>query len=194
MTIKRKLFRFGAILAALAIAFGLPLAFAASTTSSVQTRSSVSVAATGTPASGLLVWNVGTAGVSTLDFTNGSGNLAINKVYVAAAAVNTTVDLDSSLTDPAGGTVTFSRIAYVRVIAGSANAANISVKGDFILTKYLVPAGDTLTNMSIPVHPNGRFEFAAPNATGVAITAATGDELTITVTGSDSFTLMILGS
>lgn len=194
MTIKGKLFRFGAIIAALAIVFGLPLAFAASTTSAVQTRSSVSITATGTPATGSLVWGPGTAGVSTLDFTNGSGNLAVNKVYVAAAATTTTVDLDSSLVDPAGGTVSFTRIAYVRIIAASANAAALAVGGDWTRTKYLTPNGDTLTNVTIPVHPNGRFEFVAPNATGVAVTAGTGDELTITVSGADSFTLVVLGS
>lgn len=168
--------------------------YAATTTANVSVSSAVRVNATGTPDQGSLTWDIGTSGVSTQALANGSGSLQVNKVYVKTAAVTTTVDLDSSLIDPAGSTISFSRIAFVRIVPGAANAAALTLGGDFILTKYLVPGGDTLTNTKIPINLLGRFEFLAPNATGIAITAATGDEITVTVTGSDSFSIVVLGS
>jgi hypothetical protein len=127
------------------------------------------------------------------DFTDGSGLNQANKIFADSAAATTTYDLDGSLTGPLG-TVTFSRIVAIRIKAATTNAAAIAVGGDFILTKYLTPGADTLSAVTIPVHIGGMFTFVAPSATGVAITATTGDQLTLTVTGSDAFDIVIIGS
>lgn len=190
---KKSLFRFTAVVAILALAVGLPIAFAATTTANVKVESSIRAQATGTPDAGTLSYDIGSAGVSSLTFTNGSGSGAVSKIFVDTAATTTSYDLDAgSLTDPAGAAVTFSRIAFIRIIPNTANAAAITVGGDWILTKYL--SGWVDDAVVIPVHLLGRFEFLAPNATGVAVTATTGDVITVTVSGSDSYTIVILGS
>ena len=189
---KRKVYRLA--LAAALVLLAAWSVHAATTTSNVKVQSTVRATATGSPATGSLVWDIGTGGVKSIEFSNGSGALAVNKVFVATAATTTTYDLDGSLVDPAGTTISFSRIAYMRIVPNTANSAALALSGDFILTKYLTANGDTLTNVTIQVNKSGYFEFAAPDATGIAVTATTGDQVTITVTGSDSFTIVILGS
>jgi hypothetical protein len=132
---------------------------------------------------------------------DGSGANQANKMYQDTAAATTTYDLDSTLavaaTGAGGGpttSVSFTRIVAVAIKAAVANSAQIKVGGDFILTKYLVPGADTLSAVTIPVKPGGWFVFTAPDVTGVAVTASTGDEITVTVTGSDAFDILIIGS
>jgi hypothetical protein len=191
---KKSLYRYAALAGILALAVGLvQVGYAATTTANVKVQSSIRAQATGTPDIGSLSFDIGTAGVSSIDFTNGSGSGAINKMFVDTAATTTSYDLDAgSMLDPAGAAVTFSRIAYVRIIPNTANAAVITVGGDFILTKYL--SGWVDDALVIPVHLLGRFEFLAPNATGVAVTATTGDVITVTVSGSEGYTIVIFGS
>lgn len=138
-------------------------------------------------------------------FTDGAGIDQANKVFqdkitLAGSGVQT-YDLDSALVGPLG-TVTFSRIYAICIRRTDAPVAstqdeNVALKGDFILTKLLIPAGDTLTNMYIPIRPGGEFIYVCPDATGVAITASTGDELTLTnISAGDTCNLdvIILGS
>ena len=127
-------------------------------------------------------------------FTDGSGANQANKLYCKHAATTTTVDLDSTLTLCDGTTGAFSRIAGVYIKPATSNSAAITLGGDWILTKYLIPGGDTLANVTIPINKSGLWAFTAPDATGVAVTASTGDQLTLTVSGSDAFDLVIIGS
>lgn len=131
----------------------------------------------------------------TTSFTDGSsGANKANKIYVKHAATTTTIDLDSTLTLADGTTGSFSRIMAVWIKPDSGNSAALSLGGDWLLTKYLVPGGDTLANVTIPINKTGVWGFTAPDATGIAVTATSGDELTITVTGSDAFSIVIIGS
>jgi len=193
---KRKVFRAVALLAAaLAIFIGAPLPFllAATTTSNVVIQSNIRAEGLGAPDQGSLRWELGTdSGQKSITFTNGSGALAVNKVFVDHAATTTTYDLDGSLTDPTGATISFARIAAVRIIPDPGNAAALALGGDFILTKYLTGWVDDV--VTIPIHKTGFWTFVAPDATGVAVTASTGDQLTITVSGSDAYDIVILGS
>jgi hypothetical protein len=192
---KRNVFRAVALLAAVLAIVGTPLPFllAATTTSNVVVLSNVRAEGLGAPEQGSLRWELGTdAGQKSITFTNGSGALAVNKVFVDHAATTTTYDLDGSLTDPTGSTISFSRIAMVRIVPATANAAALALGGDFILTKYLTGwVDDALT---VPIHKTGFWQFVAPDATGVAVTASTGDQLTVTVSGSDEYDILILGS
>ena len=164
----------------------------ATTTSSVNVSSNVRVLAAGSPDQGALSWDISTDGALSQAFTNGSGANAVNKVHIDNGTGTVNFDFDAgTLLDPLGAALTFSRIVLVRIFAPSTNAAAIAVGGDFILSKYLTGwVDDALT---IPVHPGGMFQFMAPNATGVAVTASTGDVLTITA-GADLFRIVILGS
>jgi hypothetical protein len=158
--------------------------------------SNVSVSYTAAQDLGSAQWDIGTSGNVTVSLTDGTGANQANKIYQDHAATTTSYDLDGgALTNPLGGSQSaFSRIVSIRLCATSTNSANITLGGDWILTKYLVPAGDTLANVTIPVHPGGCFIFTAPSSTGVAVTATTGDGLTVTVTGSDSFDIVVIGS
>ena len=189
---KKTLYRFAAVLAVLALAIS-GIGYAATTTADVKLTSNWRARATGTPEAGTLQWDIGANGVKEHTFTNGSGSGAINKIYVDTVSATTSYDLDAgTLTDPAGGAVTFARIAAVRIVPSTANTAALSVGGDFILSKYLTGWVDDA--VTIPVHLLGSFEWVAPNATGVAVTATTGDVITVTVSGADTYTIIVLGS
>lgn len=138
-------------------------------------------------------------------FTNGSGNNQASKIYqdtvTLAGSGSSTVDLDSTLTCNLG-TCSFTRI-YAIIIqrtndyTASTQDENLTISGDFILTKYLLPGADTLSATTIPIGPKGLFVAVFPGPTGVAVTASTGDELTITnASSADSCTykIYILGS
>ncbi len=144
-------------------------------------------------------------------FTDGSGLNQANKVFVdkvtLAGSGSVTYDLDSgALADPSGvsgGVVAaFSRIVAICIRrtdtpASGTQDENVNIGGDFILTKFLFPNGDTLTNTRIPIRPGGVFVVVAPDATGIGVTATTGDEITLTnASSSDSCTLevVIIGS
>lgn len=147
------------------------------------------------PASGNTSWNV--------TFTNGSGTSQANKVYqdsvTLAGSAASTIDLDSTLTGPLAS-VSFTRIHSILIKRTDAYAAStqdevLSIGGDFILTKFL--AGWTDDAVTIPLRPAGTFVYVSPDSTGTAITASTGDQLTITnASSADSctFLIVILGS
>ena len=126
-------------------------------------------------------------------FTEGVGLNQANKVFVDTAATTTSYDLDAGTGVATLGTLLdFTRIVAVGVYSSSANAANITVGGDFILSKYLT--GWVEDALAIPVHPGGVFSFVAPSATGVAVTVTTGDVITVTCPGTEAFGIVILGS
>lgn len=140
--------------------------------------------------------------------TNGTGIDQANKIFVdsvtLAGSAAQSYDLDGAALVGVLGQVmgAFSRIYGVFIRRTDAPAAstqdeNLLIGGDFILTKYLIPGADTLSAVTIPVHPGGCFAFIAPNATGVAVTASTGDVITITnASSADSctFEIVILAS
>ncbi len=142
---------------------------------------------------------------------DGVGLNQVNKVFVdkvtLAGSGTVTYDLDSgALADPSGvsgGVVAaFSRIVAIFIRRTNTPAAttqdeNVKLHGDFILTKFLSPGGDTLVNVSIPIRPGGIFAYIAPDATGVAVTASTGDQITLTNESAGDSTdleVVILGS
>lgn len=138
-------------------------------------------------------------------FADGSGINQANKVYQAKITLTgsgtSTIDLDSTLTGPLA-TVSFSRIYLLAIRRTDTPVAttqdeNVKIGGDWILTKYLVPGADTLAAVTLPLRPGGTFFVVAPDATGIAVTASTGDEITLTNASSADTThieIVILGS
>lgn len=93
-----------------------------------------------------------------------------------SASGTTDVDLAGSLTGAFGNTLTFARIKaiYVSALAANTNNVNVTRPASNGVPLFLA-AGD-----GIPVKPGGAFLWVAPDATGVAVTAGTGDLLTFT--------------
>lgn len=132
-------------------------------------------------------------------FANGSSTNQANKVFhdtaTLAGSGATSYDLDGTLTG-ALGTVTFSRIYAIVVWRETAYAAstqdeNLTIGGDFYLSKILTGwVDDAVVDK---VTPNGMWMRIAPDATGIAVTATTGDVLTITnASSADSVTYNVL--
>jgi hypothetical protein len=194
MSMKSKLYRGLALVAGLVLAMFIQ----GDAQAALQGRISSTAALTYSTAqdAGTATWDYGVAGTFSVALTDGSTVNKANKIHVDHIATNTSYDMDAgTLVNPLGvAQAAFSRIVSIRVCAPAANVSNVAVKGNFILTKYLTPGGDTLANMSIPVHPGGCFLFVAPSATGVAITATTGDTLTVTPSGVEQADVMIVGS
>jgi len=152
---------------------------------------------TGSPELGGASWDLGPDGKITIALTDGATVNKATKVFqdhIAAAGGATTYDLDAGTMVNGLGVVipAFTRIVALLVVAPAANAAVVAVGGDFILTKYLTGwVDDALT---IPVHPGGFLFWCAPDATGVAVTASSGDVIVVTPGAPDTADVIIIGS
>lgn len=191
---KSKLFKGLALAAAITLAIlGLGDVQAASTLSG-DIRNTIAITYGASQDLGSASWNAGPAGTFSISLTDGSTLNKASKIHVDTITTGTNYDLDAgTLVSPLGVAQTaFSRIVAVRVCAPATNVANVAVGGDFILTKYLTGwVDDALT---IPVHPGGCLLWTAPSAAGVAVTATTGDMITVTPSGVETAYVVIVGS
>lgn len=97
-----------------------------------------------------------------------------------SASGSDALDLAGSLTGPFGTTLTFARIKMIVVLAAAGNTNNVNVTTPGSNgTPLFLAAGD-----GIAVKPGGAFMWFDPSAAGVAVTAATGDLLTIVNSGA----------
>lgn len=134
--------------------------------------------------------------LQSLSLTDGTGANQADRIFsdtrTLAASGTEDLDLSGSLTN-AYGTVTFARIKAIIVIASSGNTNNVNVTRPASNgVPLFLAAGDGL-----PVRPNGIFLWACADATGVAVTAGTGDLITFTNSaGSTSvtYTVIIIGA
>lgn len=149
---------------------------------------------------------------STLDLTTATAPLSLERVLswpsgtgadqadriwhdrrTIAASGTENLDLAGSLVDAFGATITFARIKAVLIAAASGNTNNVNVIREATNgVPLFLAAGD-----GIPVHPGGTFMWVAPGATGVVVTASTGDLLSITNSGagtSVTYDVVILGA
>lgn len=112
-------------------------------------------------------------------FTDGAGALMADVVWsdqrTLTASTTEDLDLAGGLTDAFGTTITFARIKGIIIFAASANTNNVQVGG----------AGSTFINWVanssdiVNIRPNGLLVLIAPDATGYAVTAGSGDLLRI---------------
>lgn len=133
----------------------------------------------------------------TVNLLNGTGagqaDLIFTDTHTLTASATENLDLAGSLTDAYGATVTFARIKAVIITAASANTNDVQVTRPASNGAPLFLAdGDGLS-----VRPGGLFAWACADATGVAITAGTGDLLTITNSAGTTgvtYTVIIIGA
>lgn len=113
-----------------------------------------------------------TMGGETLTLANGSGANQASKVHTdshqLAAAGTMDYDLDAGLLDVFGDSQTFTAVKLLYLRNTSATAS-IKVSGDFFGT-----------NESPSIPAGGEYFFRLPSAAGMAVTASTGDVITIT--------------
>lgn len=107
--------------------------------------------------------------------TTGTGANQADKLWsntsTIAASGTDSIDLAGSLTDAFGAALTFARIKAVVVVAATGNTNNVNVTRPASNGAPLfLAAGD-----GIAVRPGGMFCWVCSDATGVAVTAGTGD-------------------
>lgn len=130
-------------------------------------------------------------------FTDGTGANQIKSMFsdqrTLSASATEDLDLAGSLTDVYGATITFTKIKLLAIFAASGNTNDVLVggAGSNGFTSWVGDATDV-----VKVKPGGALILVAPDATGYAVTAGTGDLLTITNSaGSTSVTydVVIMG-
>jgi len=133
----------------------------------------------------------------TLNLTNGTGGNQANVVWsdTRTLAASTTEDLDfagGGLVDAFGAAVAPARIRAVLIVASCANTNNIVALGDANSIPFLSTAATTVT-----IQPCGFLLLTSPGATGVVVTAATGDIIQIANGGagtSVNYDIVVLGT
>jgi hypothetical protein len=127
-----------------------------------------------------------------ISFANGAGAgqakvLYQGKLSLSGGALN--VDLNGVLTDSYGSTVSLVRVKAI-YIQNNSTSANMTF-GAAASNPWATLLNSTGT---ITLPPSAWFLAATPDATGWAVTAATGDLLKAAGTGTDQFTLVLIGS
>jgi hypothetical protein len=113
--------------------------------------------------------------------TSGTGDHAADMMWsdtrTLSASATEDLDLAGSLSPHVGtGTLTFARVKLLYVAAASGNTNDVQVTSPASNgVPFFLAAGDGLA-----VKPDGKFIWCAPNAAGVAVTASTGDLITVT--------------
>lgn len=134
--------------------------------------------------------------LQSLSLTDGTGASQADRIFsdtrTLSASATEDLDLSGTLTN-AYGTVTFARIKAVLVIASGDNINNVNVTRPASNgVPLFLAASDGLA-----VRPGGIFMLACSDATGVAVTAGTGDLLTLTNSSGTTpvtYTIVIIGA
>lgn len=134
---------------------------------------------------------------ATNNFANGTGADQANQIFTDTRTLSTSatenLDLAGGLTDPFGATITFAKVKAILITAASANTNNVQVTRPASSGLVLFMAASD----GIALTPGASFAAVFPNANGVAVTAGTGDLLTLTNSaGSTSvtYTVVIIGT
>lgn len=110
-----------------------------------------------------------------------------------AASGTEDLDLAGVLVNALGDTQTFARVKAIMVTAAAGNTNNVNVTRPAANgVPLFLAAGD-----GIAVRPGGMFMAVAPDATGYAVTAATGDLVTVTNSAagtSVTYDVIIIGA
>jgi hypothetical protein len=114
-----------------------------------------------------------------ISLTNGTGAAQADRVFTdtrtLAASATEDLDLAGVLTDAFGAVITFAKIKAVVIKAANGNTNDVNVaRAAANGVPLFVAAGDGLG-----IKPGGSFAWFC-SGTGVTVTAATGDLLTIT--------------
>ena len=134
----------------------------------------------------------------TLVFVDGTGANQATKSFLdtrtLAASANESLDLAGGLTDAFGNALTFTKIRALMIRAAAGNTNNVLV-GGAASNGFVTPFSDA-TDVAV-VRPGGLLLLAAPDATGYAVTAGTGDLLKVANGGGSSavtYDIFLLGT
>lgn len=115
-------------------------------------------------------------------FSSGTGANQGNALYqtsaTLAASATTTYDLNGSLTDDFGQSVTCTKLRAVVVKASSSNTNSVVVGGGSTTVTALTTTG-AFTSAGMPIRPGGVWFMTFPDSTGGAVTAGSSDILQI---------------
>lgn len=123
----------------------------------------------------------------------GQGDLIFTDTRTLAASGTEDLDLAASLADAYGAMLTFARIKAVIIVAAAANTNNVRVTRPASNGVPLFLAASD----GLDVRPGGFFAWACSDVTGVAVTAGTGDLITITNSAGTTgvtYTVVIIGA
>lgn len=130
-------------------------------------------------------------------FSDGAGAGAVNVLWsdqrTLTASSNEDLDLSGALTNIYGASAVFARIKAILISAASGNTNNVNVSRPASNGVPLFLAASD----GLPIRPGGVFLWMAPDATGIAVTAGTGDLINIANSaGSTSVTydIVVLGA
>jgi hypothetical protein len=143
---------------------------------------------------GTLAHKVALGASITLDDGTGANqaNMIWTDTRTLSASATENLDLAASLTNAFGTTLTFTKVKAIIVTAASGNTNAVQVTRPASNgVPIFMAAGD-----GIAITPGGVFYAAWPDNAGVAVTAGTGDLLTLTNSaGSTSvtYTVAIIG-
>lgn len=163
----------------------------------LTTRLNIDLAATYTKVLDLVTGSAPLTYTDRIDLATGTGanqaDLVFSDTRTLTASGTEDLDLAGGLTDIYGATLTFARIKLLLVHAASGNTNNVNVTRPASNgVPLFLAAGD-----GIPVRPDGNFLWIAPDATGVAVTAGTGDLITVTNSAgstSVSYDVVVIGA
>lgn len=163
---------------------------------SATVSQSVSGSHTGTADLGTPTFPFSTS--ASVAYSTGTGAGQVDLVFAdsrtLAASGTEDLDLAGVLTDVYGATITFARIKAIHISAAAGNTNNVQVTRPASNgTPWLMAAGD-----GIALRPGAAFTWSSgsADATGVAVTASTGDLITITNSAGTTgvtYTIAILG-
>jgi len=132
-----------------------------------------------------------------VSLATGTGNSQADTIFsdqrTLTASATENLDLAGTLIGAFGNTLTFARIKCLLVYAAAANVNDVQISRPASNGVPLFLAASD----AIPVRPGGIFLWACSDATGIVVTPATGDLITITNsagTTSVTYDVVIIGA
>jgi hypothetical protein len=129
----------------------------------------------------------------TMALTFGGGASQASLVFTDTRSTAIAEDLDvnaGTLVDAFGNVFTITDMKALIVCASSANTTNVLLGGDAASVPFLDTAATTTT-----IKPGGCRVFTDPSATGIVVTAATGDIIQVAPSaGTVAYDIVIIGA
>lgn len=130
-------------------------------------------------------------------WATGTGANQADKVFsdqrTVNASANEDLDLAGVLTDALNQSLTFAKVKAIYVKASASNANNVQVTRPASNgVPWLLAAGD-----GIALRPGATFIWISPDATGVSVTAGTGDLINVANSGGGTsvvYDIIIIGT
>lgn len=109
-----------------------------------------------------------------------------------AATSSSNIDLAGGLPHPLGGTIAFTAIKELLIVAAAANTGNL-LFGEGVASAFVGPFGASAVGLEVP--PGGILHLRNPGATGWAVAAGSADVLAAENLGAGSadFDIIIVG-